>query len=156
MSTMAKQIIDNNKFTGVRLPTGVKPTHYDISLKPNFEKFTFDGKVKIDYVSLGDSKPENIVLHANDIVINDGTLQAGSTSGALKTVTYSQKSETATLEFEHGIAPSGTLTLNFTGILNDKMRGFYKTTYKIEGTQVFAATTRFEVGVLVYYDTQLC
>ena len=27
------------------LPTNVKPTHYDLTLEPNFENFTFEGKV---------------------------------------------------------------------------------------------------------------
>lgn len=33
------------------LPTNVKPVHYDLTLEPNFEKFTYDGTVIIEYVS---------------------------------------------------------------------------------------------------------
>ena len=29
------------------LPTNVKPVHYDLTLEPNFEKFTFAGSVTI-------------------------------------------------------------------------------------------------------------
>lgn len=29
------------------LPQNVKPVHYDLELEPNFEDFTFDGKVTI-------------------------------------------------------------------------------------------------------------
>ena len=32
------------------LPTNVKPVHYDLTLEPNFDKFTFDGTVIIEYV----------------------------------------------------------------------------------------------------------
>jgi len=32
------------------LPTNVKPLHYDLTLEPNFEKFTYEGKVVIEYV----------------------------------------------------------------------------------------------------------
>ena len=32
------------------LPTNVKPIHYDLTLEPDFEKFTYDGKVVIEYV----------------------------------------------------------------------------------------------------------
>lgn len=32
------------------LPTNVKPVHYDLTLEPNFEKFTYDGSVLIEYV----------------------------------------------------------------------------------------------------------
>jgi aminopeptidase 2 len=30
------------------LPTNVKPTHYDLTLEADFEKFTFDGTVVIE------------------------------------------------------------------------------------------------------------
>lgn len=32
------------------LPTNVKPIHYDLTLEPNFEKFTYEGTVIIEYV----------------------------------------------------------------------------------------------------------
>lgn len=32
------------------LPTNVKPTHYDLTLEPDLEKFTFSGRVIIEYV----------------------------------------------------------------------------------------------------------
>ena len=32
------------------LPTNVKPMHYDLTLEPNFDKLTYDGKVVIEYV----------------------------------------------------------------------------------------------------------
>lgn len=31
------------------LPTNVKPIHYDLTLEPNFEDFTYEGKVVIEY-----------------------------------------------------------------------------------------------------------
>ena len=32
------------------LPTNVKPLHYDVTLEPDFEKFTYSGTVVIEYV----------------------------------------------------------------------------------------------------------
>ncbi len=32
------------------LPTNVKPLHYDLTLEPNFEKFSYEGTVVIEYV----------------------------------------------------------------------------------------------------------
>ena len=34
------------------LPTNVKPVHYDLTLEPDFEKFTYDGTVVIEYAAL--------------------------------------------------------------------------------------------------------
>jgi aminopeptidase 2 len=38
------------------LPTNVKPLHYNLTLEPDFEKFTYEGKVVIEYVL----NPENV------------------------------------------------------------------------------------------------
>lgn len=137
---MAKQVTDEAKFTGIKLPTAVKPIHYDLWLKPNFTDFTFAGKVKIDYESTGSEIPKNIVLHVREVKINNGSLG----NNPLTTVTYSPGSETATLEFQDGISPQGTISLDFSGILNDQMKGFYKTTFKLDDSEVHAATTQFE------------
>lgn len=32
------------------LPKNVKPLHYHLKLEPNFEKFTFEGEVSIEFV----------------------------------------------------------------------------------------------------------
>lgn len=35
-----------------RLPLNVKPTHYDLTIRTDLEKLTFDGFVKIEYVRI--------------------------------------------------------------------------------------------------------
>ena len=32
------------------LPTNVKPLHYDLTLEPDLQNFTYEGKVVIEYV----------------------------------------------------------------------------------------------------------
>lgn len=32
------------------LPTNVKPLHYNLTLEPNFDKFSYEGTVIIEYV----------------------------------------------------------------------------------------------------------
>lgn len=41
--------IDVNN-TRVLLTTNVKPLHYDLTLEPDFEKFTYEGTAVIEYV----------------------------------------------------------------------------------------------------------
>lgn len=36
----------------VLLPDNVKPLHYDLTLEPDFKKFTYEGTVVIEYVKL--------------------------------------------------------------------------------------------------------
>lgn len=33
------------------LPKSVKPIHYTVELEPDFEKFTFNGKIAIEYAT---------------------------------------------------------------------------------------------------------
>lgn len=136
---MAEQIVDEQKFTGVRLPTTVKPKHYDLTLKPNLTDFTFEGSVKIDYEG---SQVQEIVLNAQQLKITEGGI-VGSDCPLTK-VTYSTTSEAATLAFAKNPPPAGTLELKFTGILNDKLKGFYRTAFKLDDQLVHAATTQFE------------
>ena len=39
------------------LPTNVKPLHYDLTLEPDFDKFTYEGKVVIECVIAPQSPP---------------------------------------------------------------------------------------------------
>ena len=44
-----------------------------------------------------------------------------------------------------------TVSIDFTGCLNDKMKGFYRTKYTTPGGETrHAAVTQFEVCVLLY------
>jgi aminopeptidase 2 len=51
---------------GVRevLPTNVRPIHYDLTLEPNFEDFTYEGKVVIEY---GTTSPREVSIANMDL-----------------------------------------------------------------------------------------
>ena len=141
---MAQQIYDDNKYTGVRLPTEVKPVNYELCLKPNFQELTFEGNIKIGYEC---SCPQDaIVLNSNELIISSGHLLNSNSEklNNLKNVTYSKATETAILEFDDAIEAKGILFLAFKGTLSDTLAGFYRTSFKIDGCDVFAATTHFE------------
>ncbi len=113
-----------------RLPVHVRPERYRIMLKPNLENFTFEGEETI-YLTLEKSTKE-IILHSADLKIECEDAK----------VLYDEKSETAKLIFKKNI-PVGKheVFLKFKGILNDKMRGFYRSKY---GENKHLATTQFE------------
>ncbi|CAG8584761.1 4647_t:CDS:10 [Funneliformis caledonium] len=97
------------------LPTNVRPTHYTLTLTPDLVNFTFIGSE----------------------VVNCEAAKIG----------YNAQEETVTLTFPQEF-PSGTtvsLYIEFTGILNDKMVGFYRSSYKDKsGNTKYMATTQFE------------
>ena len=123
----------------VRLSKDVVPKKYEIHLKPDLEAFVFEGE---ETIHLTLTKPTKaITLHAIELEIDSAEV-AGTTA---RKISYDKKSETATIVFQK-MLPKGParLQLAFRGILNDKMHGFYRSSYSLNGGTKFLATTQFE------------
>ena len=128
-----------------QLPTGVRPTRYALNLEPDLNTFKFDGYVSID-IEVSEQTSE-VVLNSAELDIHYGriTLESGSSYRATG-VSFDEDRETATISFDSPI-PAGTaqLGIDFTGELNDKLRGFYRSSYTdVDGNQRWMATTQFE------------
>ncbi|CAI5448823.1 unnamed protein product [Caenorhabditis angaria] len=128
-----------------RLPTFAEPTHYNIKLVPNFEQFTFDGNVDIN-VTIKEAT-DILKLHSQSLNIRNVaiTLADGTKSANLGT-SYDDKLNILTINLPSKIAPqNAVLNFEYVGELNDKMRGFYRSSYKdASGTEKFLASTQFE------------
>jgi puromycin-sensitive aminopeptidase len=122
----------------VRLSTDVLPERYDISIRTDLQTFVFEGS---ETIHLALAKPtRSITLHCVDLDILSaaaGDLQAS--------VRFDTKAETMTCTFAQTL-PKGTaqLTIAFRGVLNDRMHGFYKSSYAVESQIKYMATTQFE------------
>ena len=136
--------MQKKKIKNVRLSKNVIPLKYDIQLKPDLENFTFTG---IETINISVLKSTNtITLHSRDIDIETANIPLGKDNKMFaKKISHDQKSETVTFFFPKTI-PVGKikLTIVFQGILNDKMRGFYRSKYHVEGVEQHIATTQFE------------
>src|SRR3989344_2581978 len=127
----------------VRLPSHIKPERYRIMLKPDLERFIFYGEETI-YLNL--TKPVNeITLHAKDLKIEQVGFKSKGRGLRVRRIKYNEKEETVTFVFKQKLPKGkGELSLNFTGILNDQMRGFYRSRYVHQGKEKHLATTQFE------------
>ncbi|MEK7617194.1 MAG: M1 family metallopeptidase [Patescibacteria group bacterium] len=129
--------------SSVRLPVHVRPERYEIFLKPDLENFTFDGEETI-YMVL-DKPEEQITLHSVDLEILSCEWVHKTKEVWAGKISYNKKQETATFTFPKNLeSGKGELKLKFKGILNDKMRGFYRSKYSIEGADHHLAVTQFE------------
>lgn len=127
----------------VRLPNHVIPKRYLITLFPNLNEFIFSGEEEIVVDLLKPTK--KIILHAAELDIDSSEILTGTKRIKAQNISYDDKAETATILFEKIISRGeGRLKLNFTGILNDKMRGFYRSKYRHEGKEHHMAVTQFE------------
>ena len=128
----------------VVLPDNVRPVHYQITLQPDMEKFTFDGLEVID-IEVKEATSE-IVLNAADLRVPSGMLIKDGQWIRASAITLDEDSQTVTLAFAEPVEPGpAQLDLRFVGELNDKLRGFYRSQYvNPEGETAYLATTQFE------------
>jgi puromycin-sensitive aminopeptidase len=128
----------------VVLPESSRPSKYRIKLHPDLKNFTFDGEQSVDIQVL--EPTSKIVLNAIDLKISSATLHAMGTTLTNPSITMDKDSETATLDFGETIQPGDArLEMAFTGELNDKLMGFYRSEYTSQdGETRYLATTQFE------------
>lgn len=132
-----------SKKSRVRLSSDVIPLRYQLHLTPDLDAFVFSGD---ESIVLTLKKPiREITLHAIELLIDSASIKHGAQSAEATKISYDEKAETATLRFEKPI-PKGmaTLSLAFRGTLNDRMHGFYRSSYTHEGKARHLATTQFE------------
>lgn len=127
----------------IRLVPHIKPERYQISLKPDLDAFVFEGEETIT-LSL-DKKVKEITLHSVDLDIETAVVLQNKIKTFASRISYDKKTETATFVFPKALeVGKAKLTLVFKGILNDKMHGFYRSRYEVDGKEYHLATTQFE------------
>ena len=128
-----------------RLPANVRPVRYAITLTPDLQAFTFTGEETIE-LELTEAVA-SISLNAIELDVTAAELTpAGGASTPAASITLDEDMETVTFDFGGSIpAGAASLSIRFTGTLNDQLRGFYRSQYTDpEGRQRTLATTQFE------------
>jgi len=106
-----------------RLSGDVVPERYDLWFAPDFQTDTFRGRTSIE-VTL-DAATDAVTLHAAELAFGEVTVEAGGRT-QVAAVTLDAGAETVTLAVVEAIAAGpATLRFEYTGILNDRLRGFY-------------------------------
>ena len=127
------------------LPRNAVPSRYDLTLQPDLEQATFTGSV---IIALEVVEPTDAIwLNAADLEILSTALEDGE-GGHVCSPEPELVPEQQRLRLGLGASlPAGNyrLMLGFEGILNDKLRGFYRSVFKDDdGNEHVIATTQFE------------
>ena len=128
-----------------QLPRDVRPTHYDVAIRPNAEKMVFSGHVAIDI---------DVLQATNTITLNaiDMTFQlVGLTSAAdrfmfqLPRVTLDADAQTVTFAFDRTLAPGRyKLAMDYIGKIGTQATGLFAIDYDTRAGKKRALYTQFE------------
>ncbi|KAG5541209.1 hypothetical protein RHGRI_021155 [Rhododendron griersonianum] len=128
-----------------RLPKSVVPKRYGIKLKPDLASCTFAGTVEISVDVVAETK--FIVLNAADLTVSRDGVRFTSGAKVLEVleVQLFEADEIMVVEFSDNLPLGvGVLCIAFEGTLNDKMKGFYRSTYEHNAEKKNMAVTQFE------------
>ena len=128
-----------------RLPRDVLPDRYDIVIEPHIDEARFVGEVVIS--ATVQAPVDSIMLNAAELECTEATLRQGDrTVGA--DISFDPDTERMMLRPADGsrLEPGNLqIACTFAGVLNDQLRGFYRSTFVDEaGETQTIATTQFE------------
>ena len=128
----------------VMLPKDVTPSRYTLTLQPDLGGVHVHGER--GHRHRGAPTTESIVLNAAELEIASCRVESSDGEAMPGSTTLDEEAETASFAFETAL-PVGParLEIEFTGELNDRLRGFYRSRYTdVNGEERHLATTQFE------------
>ncbi|KAI3646235.1 hypothetical protein MP228_009163 [Amoeboaphelidium protococcarum] len=142
------------------LPDSVKPLNYKLQVQPDLNQFTFKGKVEIKLAVLQDT--QEILLNAVDLNFTSSSLSLDSSSsnatGATRNsaqvqidkVSLDKDKQVVSLSLDQELTrgTNVTLAIEYDGTLNDRLVGFYRSSFKDPQTHriIYMAVTNFQPG----------
>jgi puromycin-sensitive aminopeptidase len=127
-----------------RLPAAVVPSVYRIHLTPDLDAATFRGRVEVDVEVV--EPTATLTLNAIELDLAAATVTAAGRARRSGEPVLDATYETAAFTFDEPL-PVGpaTVEIAFTGVLNDQLHGFYRSSFvDDQGVTRTIATTQFE------------
>jgi puromycin-sensitive aminopeptidase len=123
-----------------RLPRAALPRRYDITLSPDLARAEFGGAVRVE-IDVVESPLAEVALNAIELEIHACEIDEAECTFRLENA--------AERLFVRPPKPleagTHTLTIRFSGTINDKLRGFYRSTYRdASGAEHVIATTSMQ------------
>ena len=127
-----------------RLPRHVIPSRYDMTLRPDLKEFTFTGDEIVDIEVL--EATSEIKVNAKKLEIPSAFVVKADGTRLNGKVEIDEKTEIATITFAGTLGKGAwKLHCSFSGVLNDKLKGFYRSFWTDDqGEKHAIACTQFE------------
>ena len=121
----------------------ITPKNYELIFEPDLSKFTFGGK---ETITINSKKPTNLIsLDCAEIKIHKCIVTQDGNKISSKTKT-DEKTEKLKIYLNKKIKGDAKIYLEFQGILNDRLLGFYRSQYRQGSKTKYLATTQFEAA----------
>ena len=112
-----------------RLPTNVVPERYEIKLAPDLSAAKFTGEERIVVQVL--EPVQQVIVNAAELDFQAVSIKGPGGKLTAANVSLDSENEQAIFNFPDTLNPGRwELQITFSGILNDKLHGFYRSTYK--------------------------
>jgi puromycin-sensitive aminopeptidase len=127
-----------------RLPRAVAPRRYEITLAPDLAEAVFSGHEIVDVEIV--EPTATITLNAADLIVDEASIELANGDRLAPTIELDEVAERLVLGLATVVHPgSARVHLRFRGVLNDKLRGFYRSTFTdAGGDEQVIAVTQFE------------
>ena len=123
---------DTSETTDYLLPQEIVPTKYNIHVIPHIKEdnFTFNGTVEIE--TTVNDLTDKIVLHSFDILHHDIIVIGNGKKLEVMNISYSKIYNFLTIILEEDLFEGTILKIKieYSGNLNNEMKGFYRSSYK--------------------------
>ena len=121
----------------------VNPINYKLIFEPDLKKFTFDGTESIT----ADCKKSTSIITMHCAELKIVSCQVKSKGKIIKSFPkINEKNEELGIKLSKKVKGKVTIDLEFQGILNDRLLGFYRSQYVQNGKTTYLATTQFEAA----------
>ncbi|MCV0366871.1 MAG: M1 family metallopeptidase [Nitrosopumilus sp.] len=121
----------------------ITPINYALTFEPDLKKFTFNGA---ESITADCTKATNsISMNCAELKITSCTVKSGEKIIKSTPIPHEKKEE---LQIKLGEKIKGKVIINleFQGILNDRLLGFYRSQYQQNGKTKYLATSQFEAA----------
>ncbi len=118
----------------------IKPTRYELTFEP-IENFKFKGNETI-YATIK-KETDKIIMNAKELEIKNVSIENNEKIIKAK-YKLNTKNEELIINLDKKIKGDVKINIEFIGINNDKMYGFYRSSYKLKNKIEYLLTTQFE------------
>ncbi|XP_050562659.1 aminopeptidase N isoform X1 [Spodoptera frugiperda] len=134
--------------TNLWLPKHVKPERYFLNITPYIYEgnFTFDGEVTIHLAVVEETK--ELTFHGVELTIHEIKIHEKDDDHLIYIVRQLEdvprNFHILTLGSSLEVGKQYILSIKYTGILNDNLHGFYRSSYEEKGVKKWIAVTQFQ------------